>query len=221
MAKKNFYIDKNHPENGIYKSWNDCLLEKKKGGTNFIGFVTEIEAKEAMLKALSDSLAADSVSSAKPEKTVSDDNEGTGSDIVLPDTYAFVDGSYNISTKVYGYGGFLIHNGNKYILTGSDNDAEAASSRNVAGEVSGSMAAVQKAMDLGIEELTVYYDYEGIKCWADKTWKRNKKLTRDYEEFISNARAGGMKINFIHVKGHSGIPGNEEADSLAKGAVGL
>ncbi len=30
-----------------------------------------------------------------------------------------------------------------------------------------------------------------------------------------------MKINFEHVKGHSGIEGNELADRLAKEAVGL
>lgn len=45
MAKKKYYVDKNHMENGIYKSWKECEIQKKKGGTNFIGFVTLEEAK--------------------------------------------------------------------------------------------------------------------------------------------------------------------------------
>ena len=38
--------------------------------------------------------------------------------------------------------------------------------RNVAGEVLGSMAAIEKAVELGLEELSIYYDYMGIEMWA-------------------------------------------------------
>ncbi len=83
-----------------------------------------------------------------------------------PAVYAFVDGSYNIATKVYGYGGFLIHNGEKEVLQGSGNDAEMASMRNVSGEILGAMAAVERAIDLKLPEVTIYYDYMGIEMWA-------------------------------------------------------
>lgn len=148
-----------------------------------------------------------------------DDNDGSFDG--MPEAYAFVDGSFNAATGVYGYGGFVVNNGIKYTLQGSGDDKEAAVSRNVAGEVSGAVAAVQKAMELGIKELTIYYDYEGIRHWALKTWKRNKKLTQEYEAFMTAAMGSGLKIEFVHVKGHSGIPGNEEADRLAKKAVGI
>ena len=69
----------------------------------------------------------------------------TGKQEQNPAVYAFVDGSYNIATKVYGYGGFLIHNGEKEVLQGSGNDAEMASMRNVSGEILGAMAAVERA----------------------------------------------------------------------------
>ena len=36
-----------------------------------------------------------------------------------------------------------------------------------------------------------------------------------------NSVKGDISIRFIKVKGHSGIEGNEEADQLAKEAVGI
>ena len=38
---------------------------------------------------------------------------------------------------------------------------------------------------------------------------------------MREAAKEGLKITYNHVKGHSGNPGNEEADTLAKIAVGL
>lgn len=137
----------------------------------------------------------------------------------LPDIYAFVDGSYQAQKKVYGYGGFLMHHGQKEILQGAGTDEEMASMRNVAGEVLGSMAAIQKAVELGLPEITIFYDYMGIQMWAEGGWKRNKAGTVAYYEYVQSVR-GKIRIHFVKVKGHSGVEGNEEADRLAKEAVG-
>ena len=134
--------------------------------------------------------------------------------------YAFVDGSFNAATGVYGYGGFLVHDGKKEILQGSGSDAEMASMRNVSGEILGSMAAIRKAYELQLPEVAVYYDYMGIEMWATGGWKRNKKGTIAYYDFIQSMK-GKIKIRFVKVKGHSGVEGNEEADRLAKQAVGI
>ncbi len=54
-----------------------------------------------------------------------------------PENYAFVDGSFNSATSVYGYGGFLVTKGERHVISGSGNDPQMASMRNVAGEVLG------------------------------------------------------------------------------------
>ncbi len=149
-----------------------------------------------------------------------EDFNSSSSEVLSENAYAFVDGSYNDATKVYGYGGFLCYDGKKYIVQGSGNETEMATMRNVAGEVLGSMAAIRLAIDMNIEELDIYYDYMGIEMWATGAWKRNKKGTIEYHEYIKSIK-DKIKLNFIKVKGHSGVEGNEEADKLAKEAVGI
>ncbi|MBQ2900998.1 MAG: ribonuclease H family protein [Agathobacter sp.] len=209
MAKK-YYAVRVGKTPGIYLSWDDCkAMVDGYPGAKYKSFGSIAEA-EAFLEGI-EYVQLEQEACMIQETTSAKTNAGT---------YAFVDGSYNVTTGVYGYGGFLVVDGEKHILQGSGNEEEMATMRNVAGEILGSMAAVEKAIELGLKELVIYYDYMGIEMWATGGWKRNKAGTIAYYEFMQRVR-NQITITFQKVKGHSGVAGNEEADRLAKEAVGI
>ena len=204
MAAKYYAVRKGR-NTGIYRTWDECKSQVfQYAGAEYKSFTTEQEALEYIGRLKNNDVQSES--------------------------YAYVDGSFNIVTGVYGYGGFLVYNNEKYIITGSHNgeelhmsksfsDAEMASMRNVAGEILGSMAAVEKAIELGVKSVDIYFDYMGIRAWALGEWKRNKKGTIAYYDYMQSVK-DKIAINFVKVKGHS-VEGNEEADRLAKKAVGI
>ena len=138
----------------------------------------------------------------------------------MSNNYCFVDGSYNKETKTYGYGGFLVSNGTEHIIQGSGADPKYSKMWNIAGEIMGSIAAIDKAIELGLGSITIYYDYLGIEKWAKGEWKRNHPATIEYHRYYNSIK-DKINVKFIKVKSHSGIKGNERADILAKEAVGI
>ena len=143
------------------------------------------------------------------------------SEIETEGDYAFVDGSFNKDTSVYGYGGFLSVNRMRHPIHGSGSDPEMSSMRNVAGEIEGALTAARKAYEMGVTKFIILYDYVGIEEWVTGGWKCNKKGTAAYRDKMREMISKGMVISFVKVAAHTGIPGNEYADKLAKYAVGL
>ena len=139
---------------------------------------------------------------------------------------AYVDGSYNIHTKCFSYGivfftGAQDQEGNRQELhySQSFSHPELAEMRNVAGEIMGAAQAMKIASRLGISELTIYHDYEGIAKWCTGEWKAKKEWTKKYRNFYLEM-SQTVHITFRKVKGHSGDQYNDIADKLARKAVG-
>ena len=199
-----YYAVRKGKVTGIFTVWDECQ-DSVKGypGAEFKSFKTQAEAEEY--------LAGQAVS-----KT--DISESTKGIEDLPEGFAFVDGSFNQATGVYGYGGFLMTKNGPEYFSGNGNDPEMASMRNVAGEISGAMRAVELAKQTGMSKVIINYDYSGIEQWAIGGWKCNKTGTKAYAEFMKKA---GITIEFRKIKGHTGVPGNEKADQLAKEACGV
>ena len=133
---------------------------------------------------------------------------------------AYVDGSYNVATKEYSYGAVIFAGDKKECFSEKFNDPELATMRNVAGELEGSMKAMRYAVEAGAKELDIFYDYEGIEKWCTGAWKTNKDGTKAYKAFYEKI-SQKVKVNFHKVKGHSGDRYNDEADVLAKAALGI
>lgn len=201
MAKK-FYAVRAGRTTGILNSWDEC----KKSitgfkGAQYKGFLTLEEAKAYL-----------------DEEAVKPIDDLTN----LPDdtAVAYVDGSYNIKTKNFGFGAVIFHDSKARTFSRGYDDPELAEMRNVAGEIMGSMFAMHYCKEHGIKNLQIFYDYEGIEKWCRGDWKVNKPGTIAYRDYY-NSMKEFVNISFVKVKGHSGNKFNDMADALAKKSVGI
>ena len=200
MAK--FYAVKNGYHTGIYNTWEECRKEVSGySGAQYKSFGTLEDAEEYLGINQQISLFDENI----PQKNTA---------------VAYVDGSYNTSTKIFGCGVVIFYDGKDITFSKSFSDPEMATMRNVAGEIEGAKLAMRYCLDNNIEEIDIYYDYEGIEKWCTGAWKTNKDGTIAYRQFYNDA-SKRLKVNFIKVKGHSGDKYNDMADRLAKDAVGI
>lgn len=134
----------------------------------------------------------------------------------------YVDGSHTVKRMgEYGWG-FVVYQDGKEIFAdcGLGTHEEAAAMRNVAGELSAAMRAIQWAQQEGLKEVRIHHDYQGLASWANNEWKAKNWMTQYYRDFVARQRQS-MKIIFVKEEAHSGVKGNERADQLAKQPLGL
>lgn len=100
--------------------------------------------------------------------------------------------------------------------------------RNVAGEIIAVMMAMEHCLNVlklkNDDTVVLHYDYQGIEAWTlpkgtKGAWRAKNSTTQAYSAYINTIVRPRFKVQFDHVKGHSGVEGNELADKLAKNAI--
>lgn len=206
MAKTNkFYAVKKGRKTGIFLNWDDCKAQViGYPGAIYKSFPTEKEAK--------DYLGEDAENNKKIKEAESDVNFAK----------AFVDGSYNQDTRIYGCGVTIEYQGKKKEFNSFNDIPVMRTMRNVSGEIMGSVLAVLSAISMNVKKLIIYYDYQGIEAWVSGTWKASTEGTIAYRDFMKKIKQDyNVEIFFKKVKAHTGVELNEHVDVLAKAAVGI
>ena len=195
------YAVKNGRKTGLFYSWEECQEQ-------VVGYP---EAKYKSFKTEKDALAY-----------LNEDNNEYNNEhnLSADEIAAYVDGSYNESTGEYSAGIVILTSKEKLTFSQKGNNTKLASMRNVAGEIKAAEFAMDYACKNNYRKLTIYHDYEGIEKWCTGEWKAGKEGTQKYKQFYDEV-SKKISITFVKVAAHAGNLYNEEADRLAKEAVGL
>lgn len=225
-----FYAVKSGRKTGIFHSWKECEQQVKGfGNAVYKSFSNLADARAFLGEEDSNSQnsenlqeienSQDSLQGELKEALISR-IEKKNKDLSSDDNraIAYVDGSFDVSCNVYGSGAVLFYAGNKIVYSKAGEDAGLVSMRNVAGEILAAEAVMRYCISQGIENLDLYYDYQGIEAWARGLWKANKSGTKEYKRFC-DAAFQKLKVSFVKVKAHSNNMYNDEADALAKKSI--
>ena len=224
MAKKKFYAVKQGRKTGMFLTWDDCKKQVMGyPGAIYKSFGTREEA-EAYLGVTGAQTGQKNGTVDATERTAeitrsvaSENNKSENTENAVE---IYVDGSYHAATKEFSYGMVVLVDGKEEKFSQKMTDPELAQMRNVAGEIKGSEAAMQYALDHKIPSIIIYHDYQGIASWCNGDWKANKPGTIAYRDFYREA-SRKIKIQFRKVKGHSNNKYNDMVDQLAKEALGI
>lgn len=200
---KNYYAVKEGRKTGIFRTWDECEAQVK-GYSNakYKKFSTYEEALDFMEGVI------------KPSKEI-DIMELKQNEMI-----AYVDGSFDSDNKYYSFGAVIFTDQGKETYSKKEKDVNLVDMRNVAGEIKGAIFAMEEALNRHKEVLYLYYDYAGIEKWAVGEWKTNKYGTKEYKKYYDSVK-DRLRVVFIKIKAHSGNKYNEEADILAKEALGI
>lgn len=192
MAKQKLYAIKDETHKLIVDSWDECQkILKECTNPKYKSFSTKEDAENFLNDIVS-----------KP----------------IEGPTAYIDGSYDINTGCYSFGGILLIDGNEYKFKKKYEPDEYAQYRNVAGEIKGAAYVINYAIKLGIKELNLYYDYMGIEQWYLGKWKANTTISENYVNFANSVK-DKITVNFHKVKSHTNNHYNDVADILAKEAL--
>ena len=209
MAKKKVYAVRKGHKTGLFETWAECQKATAGySGAEFRGFTDREEAMAFLQMSTTEN--------------VSGDKEKEAAGIVeVPENMviAYVDGSFEKSIGRYAFGCVILTpDGQEVRKSGSGSDPAGVAIRNVAGEMLGSMTAVNWAIENKYPAVEIRYDYEGVEKWVTGVWRAKTPLTSKYAAHMQEA-GKKIKISFCKIAAHTGNHYNEEADQLAKSAL--
>lgn len=233
MAKK-FYACRTTQE--IFTSWGECAsVVTGLKGAEFKGF-SDIDQAKTWLK---QGVRTPKIPNFEPKESVKYEycnKNGIHGNIIIARTAnpfsfntkghkIFIDGSYNRKNKTYGAGVVVMDATGKihHKIKAADNKKELAHFCNVSGEV----LAFAKAMSLAVQNnwnsISIICDLKTIYEWGCGLLPtQTTPVSRHFQIAMDFAALSGVKhIDFVWIKGHSGISGNTHADNLAKKACGV
>jgi ribonuclease HI len=134
----------------------------------------------------------------------------------------YVDGSYNPTTNIIGCAVILVIETSKRphrIAYRKELKSHKLYGSNIA-EMSAVKTAVRTACSLGVTNIAIYYDWDGIEFFSHRNnIKKRHSLCpyfAVYADYIEKAKKKNIKIVFIKVKAHSGNELNSLADKMAR-----
>lgn len=199
MAK--LYAVRNGRKTGIFESWEECR-EQIDGfkGQEYKSF-TNIEEAKAYL-------VGESIENSKKNIELLTECDSLN---------AFTDGSFDKELNISSYGIVYIDcHGNEVTKGGFLEDSYG--SMNITGEIEAVIETINRAIYFKYNRVRIFYDYNGIGKWANKEFKAKTHVAIRFVSFLEEVK-DKIKIDFIHVKGHSGIKYNELADTLAANEI--
>ena len=209
MAKKKIYAVRKGHKTGLFTTWAECQKAVSGySGAEFRGFTEKEEALAFLNMETTGNVFGDKAKEAAgivevPENMV----------------IAYVDGSFEKSIGRYAFGCVILTpDGQEVRKSGSGSDPAGVAIRNVAGEMLGSMTAVNWAIENKYPAVEIRYDYEGVEKWVTGVWRAKTPLTSKYAAHMQEA-GKKVQISFCKIAAHTGNHYNEEADQLAKSAL--
>jgi ribonuclease HI len=134
----------------------------------------------------------------------------------------YTDGACSGNPGPGGWGALLISAGHRKELFGGE--AETTNNRMEMMAVIQGAEALKRASDLDIYTDSTYVlkgMTEWLEGWKKRGWKTaGKKPVKNVDLWQRLEKAlEPHKVNWFWVKGHSGVPGNERADELARNGI--
>ncbi|MDE5767332.1 MAG: ribonuclease H family protein [Malacoplasma sp.] len=207
---------------GIFENWKDC-----KDSVN--GFKNAVYKSFSNLEDANQFLFNFKKNNEKFKNELTDDNEVKKSvelDLQKRIFPIFVDGSFNKKNQKIGFGILIINdlNSSNWITISNKLDEieykNYKSHLNIAGEIIGTIKAIQFCIKNNLEKIKIYYDYAGIEKWVTKEWEAKSPISTMYLQFIEKNKEK-IQLLFQKVRAHNNIEYNNIADELAKKSVSV